>query len=86
MRKLATIASALTLSAAAGCTTDDTMRIDGLTPGAGNAIAVNTVLQMADPWQPGVQHADLKVPAERTLSSASAKEAGSGNKSTTADD
>ena len=51
--------------AAAGCTTDDTQRIDGLTYGAGDAIAANTVMQMVDPWQDGVQHTNLKVPSER---------------------
>lgn len=49
----------------AGCTTDDTQRLDGMTYGAGDAIAANTVMQMVDPWQYGVQHTDLEVPAER---------------------
>lgn len=57
---------------AAGCTTDDTMRLDGMTYGAGDAIAANTVLQMVDPWQDGVQHTDLRVPAERPQSQAAA--------------
>ena len=51
--------------AVAGCTTDDTQRLDGLTYGAGDAIAANTVMQMVDPWQDGVQHTNLKVPANR---------------------
>lgn len=51
--------------ALAGCTTDDTQRLDGMTLGAGDAIAANTVMQMVDPWQDGVQHTNLKVPAER---------------------
>ena len=78
----------LTFLAAAGlsaCTTDDTQRLDGLTYGAGDAIAANTVMQMVDPWQDGVQHTDLKVPAERpaptTTTDASApSETGSASK------
>lgn len=86
MRNLVTLASILSLSAAAGCTTDDTMRIEGLTPAAGNAIAANTVLQMVDPWQPGVQQTNLRVPAARGASaSAPAEDAGSSGKSLTAD-
>lgn len=50
---------------AAGCTTDETQRLDGMTYGAGNAMAANTVMQMVDPWQYGVQHTDLDVPADR---------------------
>jgi hypothetical protein len=56
---------ALFATALAGCTTDDTQRLDGLTYGAGDAIAANTVMQMVDPWQDGVQHTNLKVPAAR---------------------
>jgi hypothetical protein len=70
--------------ALAGCTTDDTQRIDGINFGAGDAIAANTVMQMVDPWQDGVQHTNLKVPAERpaptTVTDASAAgEADSGS-------
>jgi hypothetical protein len=88
MRKVFLIASAVSLTAAAGCTTDDYMRIEGLTPDAGNAQAANTVLQMVDPWQPGVQHTNLKVPADRTAAApvSSEEDAGSKDKSATADD
>ena len=48
----------------AGCT-ETTQRLDGLTPAAGDAIAANTVMQMVDPWQYGVQDTDLEVPADR---------------------
>lgn len=60
-----------------GCTSDDHLRIEGLTPGAGNAIAANTAMQMVDPWQYGVQHTDLDVPADRNsyISRATAAEA-----------
>ena len=40
-------------------------RADGLTDGAGNAMAANTVMQMVDPWQDGVQNTKLLVPAAR---------------------
>lgn len=62
----------------AGCTSDQVMRIDGMTPEAGNAIAANTVLQMVDPWQPGVQGTDLRVPAERAAAAAEAATTGAG--------
>ncbi|MCV3241348.1 hypothetical protein [Mesorhizobium sp. ZC-5] len=56
------LAAALT----AGCTTEDYSRADGLTSSAGNSVYANTVMQMVDPWQPGVQHTKLRVPAVRT--------------------
>ena len=37
-----------------------------MTPGAGDAIAANTVMQMVDPWPYGAQDTDLKVPADRS--------------------
>lgn len=54
------------LAAASGCASDDFQRIDGVTPGAGNAIAANTAMQMVDPWQPGVDETRLRVPADRS--------------------
>ena len=59
---IALLAAALT----AGCTTEDYSRADGLTSSAGNSVYANTVMQMVDPWQPGVQHTKLRVPAVRT--------------------
>ena len=56
------LAAALT----AGCTTEDYSRADGLTSSVGNSVYANTVMQMVDPWQPGVQHTKLRVPAVRT--------------------
>ena len=47
------------------CTSSDLDR-DGVTTFAGDAIAWNTSLQVVDPWEYGVQDANLKVPAERT--------------------
>lgn len=72
-------ATAIVLSACAfvaGCTTDDYMRIEGMTPGAGNAQAANTVLQMVDPWQPGIDNTNLKVPADRSASAAAGADGG----------
>ncbi len=56
----------------ASCMGDGVGRMDGVTSGAGNAIAANTVMQMVDPWQPGVEDTDLKVPADRTTAVAAA--------------
>jgi len=50
---------------AAGCTSDDYLRSEGVTAGAGNAQAANTAMQMVDPWKYGVQNTRLLVPAER---------------------
>ena len=66
MRKLATglLVSAVVV-ASSGCTTSETMHHEGVTSYAGDAIAANTLLQMVDPWQYGVQDTDLETPAER---------------------
>ena len=56
---------ALTCCGLSGCMNDTIQRMDGLTPAAGDAIAANTVMQMVDPWQYGVQDTDLEVPADR---------------------
>jgi hypothetical protein len=50
---------------AGGCTSDDYVRSEGVTQGAGNAQAANTVMQMVDPWKYGVQNTRLLVPAQR---------------------
>jgi hypothetical protein len=55
---IATLCSGL-----AGCS-ETYQRLDGVTPMAGDAIAANTVMQMVDPWQYGVQDTDLEVPAD----------------------
>lgn len=67
-----------------GCAQDDYLRTDGLTVGAGEAIAANTAMQMVDPWQYGVQNTKLKVPADRPASQSSpADDAASAKASTT---
>ena len=48
-----------------GCMSDGYRRADGLTEGAGNSMAANSVMQMVDPWQDGVQNTKLLVPASR---------------------
>lgn len=54
----------------AGCATEETQRVEGITPGVGNALAANTVMQMVDPWQYGVQDTNLNVPADRANATA----------------
>ena len=60
------IAASLALAGIlAGCARDDFMRTEGLTLEAGNAIAVNSNLQIIDPWPNGVEDTDLNPPADR---------------------
>jgi hypothetical protein len=70
---------------AGGCTSDDYVRTEGVTPGVGNAQASNTAMQMVDPWMYGVQNTKLLVPAQRPGSGSTAvgAKAGSGSSSTT---
>ncbi|MVA98975.1 hypothetical protein GN330_17140 [Nitratireductor sp. CAU 1489] len=53
------------LALLSGCANDDFLRIDGVSAGAGDTVAANTVMQMVDPWPRGVEETDLAVPAER---------------------
>ncbi len=86
MRSAFLMVSVLSLVAAAGCSTDDTIRIEGLTPGAGNAQAANTVMQMVDPWQPGVQDTNLKIPADRSAAAPASADDGSDTKASATND
>ena len=61
---VATSVAFLLCAASAGCT-ETFQRLDGVTPAAGDAVAANTVMQMVDPWQYGVQNTNLQVPADR---------------------
>jgi hypothetical protein len=63
-RPILALMFALSCAGLAGCS-ETYQRLDGITPAAGDAIASNTVMQMVDPWQYGVQDTDLKVPADR---------------------
>ncbi len=58
-----------------GCMSDEYRRADGLTDGAGNSLASNSVMQMVDPWQNGVQNTRLLVPAVRATATTSAADA-----------
>lgn len=66
-----------------GCTSDDYVRSEGPTTGAGNAQAANTVMQMVDPWKYGVQNTKLLVPAQRSAAAAAAGQATSAPATTT---
>lgn len=64
MSRLSIIILLAVLALAVSCTTEDTARMDGLTMGAGNALAANSAMQMVDPWPRGVENTDLIVPAD----------------------
>lgn len=61
--KLAVLVGVASLGS--GCMNEDYRRADGITTGAGDKLAGNTVMQMVDPWRYGVQDTDLLVPANR---------------------
>jgi len=69
--RLASCIALLIAGCAAGCTSDDYVRTEGVTPAAGNAQASNTVMQMVDPWKYGVQDTRILVPAQRDTGAAS---------------
>jgi hypothetical protein len=48
-----------------GCAQDDFMRTEGLSLGAGDAVATNSALQIIDPWPDGVEDTELNPPADR---------------------
>jgi len=65
MLRTTILMSAFGLSlAAAGCTSAELARNEGVTGRAGDAIAADTVLQMVDPWPRGVENTHLSVPAD----------------------
>ncbi|RLP24411.1 hypothetical protein [Mesorhizobium sp. YM1C-6-2] len=66
-----------------GCMSDAYRRADGLTDGAGDKLAGNTVMQMVDPWQYGVQDTKLMVPAARATAPADAVGASNAGQSQT---
>ena len=66
-----------------GCMNDAYRRADGLTNSAGNTMAGNSVMQMVDPWQDGVQDTDLLVPASRGATAGAAAGAGGATQSQT---
>ncbi len=64
------------VAALTGCMSadSDTVRVEGVWPGAGDAVARNTVLQIVDPWPEGVEDTNLNVPADRPDADAGAPE------------
>ena len=81
--RIASCIALLLAGFAGGCTSDDYIRTEGVTPAAGNAQASNTVMQMVDPWQYGVQNTKLLVPAQRAASDSTAVGAKAGSSTTT---
>jgi hypothetical protein len=75
MRRSLRLSLLAAVAAASACTSDDYRRGNGVTDGAGNAMYANTVLQMVDPWQRGVENTDLRVPAQRGTEVGAADEA-----------
>ncbi len=47
------------------CAKEDALRTEGLTLGAGDAVARNTALQVIDPWPAGVEDTELIIPNDR---------------------
>lgn len=66
MRVLSTLgavaAAAMMLS---GCLSAEDKELEGISLAGGNAIAINSSLQIIDPWPAYVQDTDIKVPADR---------------------
>lgn len=81
MKRLPFYIASIALFTLAGCAKDDNLRAEGLTLGAGDAIAVNSALQIIDPWPEGVEDTELLVPSDRG-SAAVATPAASGSGST----
>lgn len=66
MRVLTTIgALAAAATLLSGCLSAEDKELEGITLAGGDAIAINSALQIIDPWPAGVQDTDLKVPADR---------------------
>jgi hypothetical protein len=83
MRTHVKLAVLIALGLGSGCMSDEYRRADGLTEGAGDAVASNTVMQMVDPWQEGVEDTRLLVPAARgATASAAAGAAGAAQSQT----
>jgi len=48
-----------------GCMSAEDKELEGITLAGGDAIAINSALQIIDPWPAGVQDTELTVPADR---------------------
>lgn len=53
--------------AVSGCMSEDVLHYDGVTTGAGDAIAANSAMQMVDPWPAGVDDTRLRPPLVRPV-------------------
>jgi hypothetical protein len=80
MAKAIILAALAAACCAFGGCSETYQRVDGVTPGAGDAIAANTVMQMVDPWPYGAQDTDLNVPADRSSQDEKAAAAESSDK------
>jgi hypothetical protein len=76
MLRLSIAFASTALLALSGCAKDDALRAEGLTLGAGDSIAVNSALQIIDPWPAGVEDTELLVPSDRGKSGAAAVASG----------
>jgi hypothetical protein len=47
-----------------GCQSQELVRSETIALSAGDAIAANSVMQMVDPWPPGVKQTSLATPAD----------------------
>ena len=65
MSRLSVAVASAMLLAISGCAKDDTLRTEGLTLGAGDAVATNSALQFIDPWPAGVEDTELIIPSDR---------------------
>lgn len=65
MKKIVKYGIIVLAALASGCAKDDMLRTEGLTMGAGNALAANSAMQIIDPWPEGVENPDLVVPSDR---------------------
>ena len=78
MLRLSIAIACTALLALSGCAKEDALRAEGLSLGAGDAVAVNSALQIIDPWPAGVEDTELLVPSDRGSSPAPAASSGGG--------
>ncbi len=62
---LTRLAALVVLTAVGGCASEHYRRGDGVTDGLGDSVAHNSALQIADPWQEGVENTDIDTPYVR---------------------
>lgn len=84
MLRLSLAIASTALLALSGCAKDDALRSEGLTLAAGDSIAVNSSLQIIDPWPAGVEDTELLVPSDRGTKSATVSSGGGSTTTATA--